>query len=52
KGVNRRNAGCTKGAQGSTDFCKSHGGGRRCTHPDCTKGAEGSTPFCKGHGGG
>jgi hypothetical protein len=45
-------AGCTKGAQGSTMFCKAHGGGKRCIIQDCNKGAEGSTPLCKGHGGG
>ncbi|THU51600.1 hypothetical protein C4D60_Mb06t32720 [Musa balbisiana] len=41
-----------KGAQGSTMFCKAHGGGKRCSFSGCAKGAEGSTPFCKGHGGG
>jgi len=44
--------GCSKGAQGSTMFCKAHGGGKRCIIKDCNKGAEGSTPLCKGHGGG
>ncbi|KAH1098762.1 hypothetical protein J1N35_015683 [Gossypium stocksii] len=44
--------GCTKGAQGSTMFCKAHGSGKRCIFVGCTKGAEGSTPLCKGHGGG
>jgi len=43
---------CTKGAQGSTMFCKAHGGGKRCIIAGCNKGAEGSTPLCKGHGGG
>jgi len=31
--------GCTKCAQGSTRFCISHGGGRRCTFAGCDKGA-------------
>ena len=43
---------CTKRAQGATDFCKAHGGGKRCTFPNCTKSAEGATDFCSTHGGG
>ena len=36
----------------NTDYCKRHGGGKRCIEPDCTKSAEGKTDFCKRHGGG
>ncbi|GKE80043.1 hypothetical protein Tco_1550043 [Tanacetum coccineum] len=42
----------TKILEGSTLYCKAHGGGKRCVFADCTKGAEGSTPLCKAHGGG
>ena len=31
--------GCSKGARGSTGFCKAHGGGRRCQHEGCTTAA-------------
>lgn len=44
--------GCMKYAQGGTDFCVAHGGGRRCTYPGCSTGARGSTKFCILHGGG
>ena len=37
---------------GSTNYCKAHGGGKRCREPGCTKGAEGSTNYCVAHGGG
>lgn len=43
--------GCTKCAQGSTNYCIAHGGGRRCTFPGCVKGARDKF-FCAGHGGG
>jgi len=48
---------CLAYEQGSTGFCKSHGGGKRCqaTNEDgspCPKSAIGSTNFCVGHGGG
>jgi hypothetical protein len=43
--------GCGKCAQGSTDYCIAHGGGRRCTFPGCSKGARDKS-FCAGHGGG
>jgi hypothetical protein len=43
---------CQKGAEGSTLFCKAHGGGKRCTHEGCAKSAAGATSFCIGHGGG
>ncbi|GKC28267.1 hypothetical protein Tco_1035561 [Tanacetum coccineum] len=42
----------TKILEGSTLYCKAHGGGKRCVFADCTKGAEGSTLLCKAHGGG
>jgi hypothetical protein len=44
--------GCTKGAEGKTDKCVAHGGGKRCVEPGCTKGAEGKTDKCIAHGGG
>jgi len=45
--------GCSKGARGSTGFCKAHGGGRRCQHEGCTTAATtGGTPHRKAHGGG
>jgi hypothetical protein len=44
--------GCTKLAQGSTNFCSKHGGGKRCSFSDCPKGARGSSAFCRAHGGG
>jgi hypothetical protein len=37
---------------GSTDFCKAHGGGKRCKEAGCDKSAAGSTDFCKAPGGG
>ena len=43
---------CTKSAQGATDYCIAHGGGKRCIEPDCTKSAAGATDYCKAHGGG
>ena len=42
---------CTRCAQGSTLYCISHGGGRRCTFLHCTKGAR-DRFFCSKHGGG
>ena len=45
-------AGCTKSAQGKTDKCIEHGGGRRCVEAGCTKSAQGTTDKCKEHGGG
>jgi hypothetical protein len=44
--------GCQKRAQGSTDKCIEHGGGRRCLVQGCQKSAEGSTDKCVAHGGG
>ncbi|KAK3278323.1 hypothetical protein CYMTET_13729, partial [Cymbomonas tetramitiformis] len=44
--------GCTKFSQGSTPYCKAHGGGRRCQSEGCPKSAQGTTPFCVAHGGG
>ena len=43
--------GCNKCAQGSTKFCISHGGGRRCKAIGCLKGAR-DRNFCANHGGG
>ena len=38
---------------GSTQFCKGHGGGRRCLFDGCVKSAVGGgTQHCKAHGGG
>jgi hypothetical protein len=44
--------GCEKSAQGKTDKCKAHGGGKRCVEPGCKKSAIGKTDKCKAHGGG
>jgi hypothetical protein len=35
-----------------SDFCISHGGGKRCKEQGCKSGAEGKTDFCVFHGGG
>ncbi len=43
---------CTRGAQGNTDKCINHGGGKRCCEPDCKKSAIAKTDKCKAHGGG
>ena len=43
---------CKSIAQGSTDKCKRHGGGKRCNEPDCKVGAKGATDKCIAHGGG
>lgn len=43
---------CKRAAQGKTDKCKAHGGGKRCIVKDCTKSAQGVTNKCKKHGGG
>ena len=38
---------------GGTEYCKAHGGGRRCTHDGCSKAsAAGGTEHCIAHGGG
>jgi hypothetical protein len=42
--------GCTRGAEGSTPFCKGHGGGRDVGV--CPKSVHGGTSFCVAHGGG
>ena len=44
--------GCTKGAEGKTDKCIAHGGGKRCSVDGCTKSAQGKTDTCIAHGGG
>lgn len=44
--------GCIKFAQGNTNFCIRHGGGKRCNEPGCSSSAQGKTDFCKRHGGG
>ncbi len=43
--------GCNMNAQGGTDMCIAHGGGRRCQQPGCTRGAR-DRFLCAGHGGG
>ena len=43
--------GCKKCRQGNTQFCKEHGGGRKCQVKNCTKLARGKF-FCASHGGG
>ena len=43
--------GCEKTAQGGTDLCKAHGGGKgeRCQHEGCQKRAQGSSGLCRAH---
>jgi hypothetical protein len=41
-----------KGAEGKTDKCIAHGGGKRCNELDCTSSAQGKTDKCIAHGGG
>jgi len=43
---------CNAIAQGKTDKCKKHGGGKRCNEPDCNSSAFGNTDKCISHGGG
>ena len=43
---------CEKYAQGNTDKCIKHGGGKRCNEPGCGEGAQGNTDKCIKHGGG
>ena len=43
--------GCHKCRQGNTQFCKQHGGGRKCLVDGCTKLARGKM-YCASHGGG
>jgi len=38
-----------KSAVGITDFCISHGGGRRCLALGCTKSARGGSDHCRAH---
>jgi hypothetical protein len=42
---------CGKSAQGSTDFCKAHGGGKRCNWGGgkCEKFARGRSGLCAAH---
>jgi hypothetical protein len=44
--------GCAASAQGKTDRCVAHGGGRRCAEPGCAVSARGKTDRCITHGGG
>jgi hypothetical protein len=44
--------GCTKSAQGKSDKCVEHGGGKRCNEVGCTKSAVGKSDKCVEHGGG
>jgi hypothetical protein len=44
--------GCTKLAQGPTNYCKGHGGGTRCKSAGCKKAARGGSDCCAVHGGG
>ena len=44
--------GCQASAQGKTDKCVAHGGGKRCNEPGCTKSARGKNDKCIAHGGG
>ena len=44
--------GCGASAQGKTDFCVAHGGGKRCQMEGCGASARCKTDFCIAHGGG
>eukprot|EP00850_Spirogloea_muscicola_P004639 SM000020S05989 [mRNA] locus=s20:220856:223495:- [translate_table: standard] len=44
--------GCSRSAEGRTQHCIAHGGGRRCHADGCIKAARGSTGRCIKHGGG
>ena len=44
--------GCESVAQGSTDKCVTHGGGKRCSELGCGSSAQGGTDKCSNHGGG
>ncbi|XP_058203115.1 probable WRKY transcription factor 19, partial [Rhododendron vialii] len=44
--------GQTERAEGRTDFCIAHGGGRRCSQEGCGRAARGKTGLCIRHGGG
>mmetsp|Transcript_6929 Transcript_6929/g.12970 ORF Transcript_6929/g.12970 Transcript_6929/m.12970 type:complete len:324 (-) Transcript_6929:372-1343(-) len=35
--------------QGSTPFCKAHGGGKRCSEAGCSRSARGNTTLCVAH---
>lgn len=39
---------CTRAASGATEYCKMHGGGRRCVAEDCSKPAHNKS-FCYKH---
>mmetsp|Transcript_1222 Transcript_1222/g.2122 ORF Transcript_1222/g.2122 Transcript_1222/m.2122 type:complete len:594 (+) Transcript_1222:781-2562(+) len=43
---------CNKLAQGTTNYCKNHGGGSRCKVQGCTRAARGGSDKCAAHGGG
>ena len=43
---------CGKHAQGGTDKCVTHGGGKRCSELGCGSSAQGGTDKCVTHGGG
>jgi hypothetical protein len=44
--------GCEKSAQGKSDKCITHGGGKRCVEEGCEKSALGKSDKCITHGGG
>jgi hypothetical protein len=44
--------GCEKSAQGKSDKCITHGGGKRCVEEGCEKSALGKSDKCSTHGGG
>jgi hypothetical protein len=43
---------CKAFAQGKSDHCITHGGGKRCQEPNCKASAQGITDHCITHGGG
>ena len=44
--------GCKSKARSKSDFCKSHGGGKRCKQYGCERTARDNYDFCVYHGGG
>jgi hypothetical protein len=51
-GVKKRAAPSQQPLKAASDYCRAHGGGKRCQQDGCLKSAQGDTGFCKAHGGG
>jgi hypothetical protein len=43
---------CKNIAQGKTDYCVAHGGGKRCSEVGCESSARSGSDKCVAHGGG